>query len=149
MPGRLAGLFFLSGREEVIEFIEIKIPTSPRIKSGDLSEVLCTTFAHECTPFKQGVKRLRWKDHRNMSMRDEDLLGFNPNQATGQLTVLTAELKSGTNMRSTTVDETWKALPSFDKVPSPHAVSFVADRLTEPNEITLRMRLTISNSGIR
>ena len=33
-PGRLAGLFFRSGRAEVAEFIEIKIPTSPRIKFG-------------------------------------------------------------------------------------------------------------------
>ena len=137
-PGRLAGLFFRSGRAEVAELIEIKIPTSPRIKLGDLSEVLCTTFVHECTPFKQGIKRLRWKDPRNMSMRDEDLLVFNPNQATGHLTVLKAELKIGTNMRSTTVNEACKALPSFDKVPSLHAVNFVADRLTEPNEITLK-----------
>lgn len=138
MPGRLAGLFSRLGRSEVAEFIETKMPTSPQIKSGDLGEVLCTTFVHERTTFKQGIKRLRWKDHRNMSMRGDDVLGFNLNQATGYLAVLKAESKSGGSMRSTTVDEARKALSSFGELPSPHAMSFVADRLTEPGDIPLK-----------
>lgn len=138
MPGRLAGLFSRLGRSAVAEFIATKMPTSPQIKSGDLGEVLCTTFVHEQTPFKQGIKRLRWKDHRNMSMRGDDVLGFNLDHATGHLTVLKAESKSGIAMRSTTVNDARAALSSFGELPSPHAMSFVADRLTESGEISLK-----------
>ena len=41
-------------------------------------------------------------------------------------------------MHSTTADEARKALANFGEVPSPHPMSFVADRLTEPNKITLK-----------
>ena len=138
MPGRLAGLFSRLGRSEVAEYIQTKLPTSPQIKSGDLGEVLCTTFVHERTPFNQGIKRLRWKDHRNMSMRGDDVLGFNLNPATGHLAVLKAESKSGGSMGSTTVNEAREALSSFGELPSPHAMSFVADRLTDPVDIPLK-----------
>ncbi|WP_100412398.1 Hachiman antiphage defense system protein HamA [Acidovorax sp. 69] len=105
---------------------------------GTLGEVLCTTFVHEHTPFTQGIKRLRWKDHRNMSMRGDDVLGFNLNPATGHLTVLKAESKSGQIMSATTVNRARAALSDFGELPSPHAMSFVADRLTEPGDIQLR-----------
>lgn len=90
MPGQLAGLFFRQGGAELTEFIETKMPTSPQTKSSDLGEVLRTTFVHECIPFKQGIKRLRWKDQRKISMCD-DVPSFNLNQATRHLTVLKAE----------------------------------------------------------
>ena len=45
-------------------------------------------------PFNLGIKRLRWKDHRNMSMRGEDVLAFNLDPKGGRLKILKAEVKS-------------------------------------------------------
>ncbi|GKS95189.1 Hachiman antiphage defense system protein HamA [Acidovorax sp. SUPP2825] len=88
MPGRLAQLLARLGRTEVAAYVAEKLPTTKQIKSGDLGEILCTTFIHENTPYKLGIRRLRWKDHRNMAMRGDDVLAFNLDAGQAGLKVL-------------------------------------------------------------
>lgn len=138
MPGRLAQLLTRLKRDEVAAYVAEKLPTTMQIKSGDLGEILCTTFVHECTPFKLGIKRLRWKDHRNMSMRGDDVLAFDLGAGAAGLKVLKAESKSGVKMQAGTVARAREALSAFGELPSPHAMSFVADRLERPEDKPLR-----------
>jgi hypothetical protein len=72
-PSRLADMFARLQRHEVAELIQNRLPESAQLKSGDLGEVLCTTFVREKTPFTLGIRRLQFKDHRNMSMRGDDM----------------------------------------------------------------------------
>lgn len=137
-PSRLAGMFARLQRHEVAKLIQHRLPESAQIKSGDLGEVLCTTFVRERTPFTLGINRLQFKDHRNMSMRGDDMLGFNLAPATGKLTVLKAESKSNAAMPASTVETARKALSSFSELPSPHSMGFVADRLLDPADKPLR-----------
>lgn len=138
MPDRLAALFARLGRTAVAEYVALKLPTATSIQSGDLGEILCTTYIHEATPFKLGIKRLRWKDHRNMAMRGDDVLAFCIGQQKAELKVLKAESKSRAKMPASVVKEACKALSDFSELPSPHAMSFVADRLSEAADKPLR-----------
>ena len=84
-PVRIAQLLKKLGKEAAANYVEQKLPTKVTIRSGDLGEILCTAYVHEATPFNLGIKRLRWKDHRNMSMRGEDVLAFRLSGKSGSL----------------------------------------------------------------
>ena len=130
-PKRIAELLARLGKPAAAKYVAEKLPTNPSIRSGDLGEVLCNAYLLEATPYKRGIRRLRWKDHRNMSMRGEDVLGFRVD-SDSILHVLKAEVKSGATMSSTTIGKARKALCAYNGLPSPHALAFVADRLKEP-----------------
>jgi hypothetical protein len=136
-PVRVAGLLRRLGKGAVAKYIEEKLPTTLQIRSGDLAEILCTAYVNETSSYTQGIRRLRWKDHRNMSMRGEDVLAFNLNTTSGRLDVLKAEVKSRATLTSSVVGEAREALSSNSGLPSPHAMSFVADRLHETGETVL------------
>lgn len=137
-PSRIAGILKKLGKPEVAKFIEEKLPTLPSIKSGDLGEILCNAYVIEATTFKLGIKRLRWKDHRNMSMRGEDVLAFSMGPKAGSLKILKAEVKSRASMSTAVIEEARAALSSNKELPSPHAIAFVADRLDEAGNAALR-----------
>ena len=120
------------------KYIEEKLPTLKTIKSGDLGEILCNGYVIEATKFKFGIKRLRWKDHRNMSMRGEDVLAFSMGPKGDTLTILKAEVKSRAAMPTAVIEEARVALAGNMELPSPHAISFVADRLDEAGDWKLR-----------
>jgi len=136
-PKRIAELLRKFNKAAAAKYVEQKLPTSKSIKSGDLGEVLCTAYVAENTPYKLGIKRLRWKDHRNMSMRGEDVLAFSIGASASSLKVLKAEVKSRAQMTTAVLDEAREALSANQGLPSPHAVSFVADRLHETGETAL------------
>lgn len=136
-PARVAALLDKLGESEAAEFVRQKLPTSKTIRSGDLAEILCTAYVHEVTPFKRGIKRLRWKDHRNMSMRGEDVLAFEFNPQGGSIRILKAEVKSRAAMTAAVIGEAQDALSANNGLPSHHAMAFVAERLHETGESDL------------
>jgi hypothetical protein len=135
-PKRVAGLLRKLGKQAAATHVEQKLPTQASIRSGDLGEILCNAFVHEATPFSLGIKRLRWKDHRNMSMRGEDVLAFNLDPK-GRLKILKAEVKSRAGMRTAVIEEARAALSANNGLPSPHALAFVADRSNEAGDTAL------------
>jgi hypothetical protein len=130
-PKRVAQLLAELGKPAAAKYVAEKLPTTVSIRSGDLGEILCNAYLLEATSYKRGIRRLRWKDHRNMSMRGEDVLGFRID-TDGTLHVLKAEVKSRASMSSTTIESARAALCAHGGLPSPHALAFVADRLKEP-----------------
>jgi hypothetical protein len=133
-PSRVADLLAKHGRTGAAKFIKEKLPTSKAIKSGDLGEILGTAYLSEFTIFKNHVKRLRWKDHRNMAMRGEDVLAFGIDPKGGQLVVIKGEAKSRVNLAASVVATARKALCSNKGHPSAHAMSFLADRFFEQGD---------------
>lgn len=136
-PKRIADLLKKLGKPAAAAHVEQKLPTQASIRSGDLGEILCNAYVYEATPFNLGIKRLRWKDHRNMSMRGEDVLAFNLNPKGGGLKILKAEVKSRAGMRTAVIDEARAALSANNGLPSPHAIAFVADRSNEAGDTLL------------
>jgi len=102
--------------------------------SGDLGEILGVAYLSEFTEFKYGVKKLRWKDHRNMAMRGEDVLAFGIDTKTGNLILVKGEAKSRVKLAASVVATARKALCSNKGHPSAHAMSYLADRFFEQGE---------------
>lgn len=134
-PGRVAAILAELGKTAAAEYLEGKLPTSKRTRSGDLGEILGAQYAVLELGFRV-VERLRWKDHREMSMRGDDLVGVRA-RTNGTLEVLKGEAKSRVALGTATVTDADVALKRDRGRPSPHALSFVADRLHELGEHAL------------
>ena len=132
-PDRVAKLLQKLGKPAAAKYVADKLPLGPSLRSGELGEILCNAYVLEVTPFKRGIRRLRRKDHREMSMRGEDVLAFTFD-VKGRLKILKAEVKSANAMTSTIIGNARKSLSAFAELPSPHALSFVADVLHETGE---------------
>ena len=111
--------------------MKTKLPTKKNIRSGDLGEILSTEFIDAETPYQVSIKRLRWKDHRDMAMRGDDVIGIIPASEDKKINFLKTEAKSRAALNTATVQQARAALNDHDGLPSPHALAFVADRLYE------------------
>lgn len=134
-PDRVAAILADLGKPAAAEYLEGKLPTSKRTRSGDLGEIIGAQYAALELGFRV-VERLRWKDHREMSMRGDDLVGVRA-ATNGSLELLKGEAKSRATLGKATVTDADLALRRDRGRPSPHALSFVADRLHELGEHAL------------
>ena len=128
---RLAGILKRLGKNKAAAFITGKLPTSKSIRSGDLGEILATSYVVEMTSYGGVINRLRWKDHRNMAMRGDDVIGIRKGDGVGKVEFLKGEVKSSVALTAAIVAKARKALRKDHSRPSPHALSFMADRLFE------------------
>ena len=117
------------GKPAAAQYLEGKLPQTDRIRSGDLGEILAISYIEQETIWDQTVKKLRWKDHREMPMRGDDLLavGFWDNS----IQFLKGESKSRKRLSRTLLGEARKALNGSNGRPTPHALTFLSDRLAE------------------
>jgi hypothetical protein len=136
-PERVAHALERLGKVEAAAMIRRKLPTTSKLRSGELGEILATEWIVAQGDFNVPIRKLRWKDHRNMAMRGDDVLGFATDEGTGELLILKAEAKSRSVLRADVVAEAREALDRDDGRPSPHSLSFVADRLFETGQLDL------------
>jgi hypothetical protein len=134
-PARIAVVLADLGKPAAARYLHKKLPLSKRTRSGDLGEIIGARYAKLEMGFRV-VERLRWKDHREMSMRGDDLVGARVGTS-GTLELLKGEAKSRVVLGGTAVTDADVALKRDRGRPSPHALSFVADRLHELGEHTL------------
>lgn len=128
---RVASILRRLGKPGAAQFIEGKLPTSKSIRSGDLGEILATEWIVTQGDYQVPVKRLRWKDHRNMAMRGDDVIGIRQDPQTGGLLFLKTEAKSRVTLSAAVLAEARAGLDKDGGLPSAHALSFIADRLAE------------------
>ena len=129
---RLASL----GAPKTAELLREHLPVLKKARSGDLGEVLATEIAERQLDFDVPVRRLRWKDGRNMALRGDDLIGVT-RVKTGMLTFLKGESKSRATLSTAVLDEAGDALDRDRGRPTRHSVLFVADRLREQGKDAL------------
>lgn len=120
------------GRPAAAALIQAKLPTTKAIRSGDLGEIYATEWidAHS-GGYRAPIKRLRWKDHRNMAMRGEDVIGILQDPQTQRLSFLKTEAKSRVNLTAQVLTEARAGLDKDGGLPSAHALSFISARLLE------------------
>ena len=121
----------LLGKPQAAALIEAKLPTTKQIRSGDLGEIFATEWIAANTTYQVPIKRLRWKDHRNMAMRGEDVIGIAHDPKSAQLAFLKTEAKSRATLTGQVVTDARGALDKENGLPSPHALSFISARLFE------------------
>lgn len=131
----IANAFEALGKPGLAAYIAGKLPETKQIRSGDLGEIFATEWINtRGNGYKTPIKRLRWKDHRNMSMRGEDVIGIYIDQSSQQLFFLKTEAKSRAKMTGEVVSEARDNLNKEQGLPSSHALMFIADRLNEQGE---------------
>jgi len=126
MAKRLAEL----GAPETANLLREHLPTSKKARSGDFGEVLATEVAERQLSFQVPVRRLRWKDGRNMALRGDDIVAV-ARDSKSRLKFLKGESKSRAMLTASAVEEAAKALDRDRGRPTRHSVLFVADRLRE------------------
>ncbi|PAQ05349.1 hypothetical protein CIT26_31350 [Mesorhizobium temperatum] len=131
---RIASILKRLGKSAAAAYVQNKLPTGSRIRSGDLAEILASRYVEESTDFPAGISKLRWKDHREMAMRGDDLIGLQPVDGPEKIRFLKGEVKSRAKLTTSAVTDARKALTAFQQKPSPHALEFIADRLHEDGE---------------
>lgn len=128
---RIARALAQLGKTEAAKLVTDLLPQTPQIRSGDLGEIFATEWIDAFSGYRAPIKRLRWKDHRNMAMRGDDVIGMILDPATQRLRFLKTEAKSRIDLRAQTLGEARTGLDKDGGLPSPHALSFIAARLLE------------------
>lgn len=128
---RIAGALARLGKATAAKMITDLLPQTPQIRSGDLGEIYATEWIDAHSGYRAPIKRLRWKDHRNMAMRGDDVIGMILDPATQRLRFLKTEAKSRIDLRAQTLAEARAGLDKDGGLPSSHALSFISARLLE------------------
>ena len=138
LPGRVLDHYvaddviaeFLEALEfsEVAKCIRELLPTTAIGRSGDLGEILVAEFVEEELGFEVPVRKLRGKDHREMAMRGEDVIGAARDDENG-LKLLKGEAKSAQGLSRGTVEDARARLEDDHGRPSAHSLIFVGRQL--------------------
>ena len=128
---RIAAALARLGKAAAAKMITDLLPQTRQIRSGDLGEIYATEWIDAHSGYRAPIKRLRWKDHRNMAMRGDDVIGMILDPATQRLRFLKTEAKSRIDLRAQTLEEARTGLDKDGGLPSSHALSFISARLME------------------
>ncbi len=120
------------GKPAAAALIQGKLPTTKTIRSGDLGEIYATEWIDTHSGgYRAPIKRLRWKDHRNMAMRGDDVIGLLQDPQTQRLYFLKTEAKSRVTLTAQVLTAARAGLDKDGGLPSAHALSFISARLLE------------------
>lgn len=135
---QIARAFQRLGKPAAAALIQGKLPTTKAIRSGDLGEIYATEWIDaQSGGYRAPIKRLRWKDHRNMAMRGDDVIGILLDAQTHQLHFLKTEAKSRAALTAQVLTDARAALDKDGGLPSPHALTFISARLLELGNLPL------------
>lgn len=107
-----------------------RMPRTTRERSGEIGEIIAAEFIEYHTDFWIPVRRLRYKDGREMALRGDDFLGVGEDEK-DRLVLLKGESKSRRSMSKAVVKDARERLAADDGRPTPISLLFVADRLLE------------------
>lgn len=122
------------GYEVAARILSEAIPQTAKGRSGDLGEILATELVEEEIGLRVPVRRLRYKDGRNMAMRGDDFIGAGYDSKGKKLWLLKGEAKSNKTLGKATVTNARKVLDRDHGRCTPDSLLFVANRLLESND---------------
>jgi hypothetical protein len=125
------------GKAAAAQKLRIKIPLVKNIRSGDIGEVLTTDYIDEYTEYSVPIKKLRWRDHRDMAMRGDDVIGIQVDKEKQTLRFLKAEAKANKVLGRDVLQKARDELDNDEGLPAPHALQFVSARLREIGNVEL------------
>lgn len=122
----------IGGWDQTEAFIRNKVPTDKKVRSGDLGEILASEYIDQCMSYAVPIKRLRWKDDRDTTMRGNDVLALSIEDQECRL--LKAESKSRASLQASVVEEAVVGLAKHRGRPNPSSLAFISSRLREQDE---------------
>jgi Cap4 SAVED domain len=121
------------GYNKAANILRAVLPRKSKARSGDLGEILATELVEEEIGFRVPVRRLRYKDGREMALRGDDFIGVGYDDD-GKLWLLKGEAKSNKVLGKTTITNARKVLSRDDGRCTPESLLFVANRLLESTD---------------
>jgi len=119
----------LGGYAKSADVIKNSLPTSKRTQSGDLAELIACEHVDAHTSFRVPIRKLQWKDDRDMAMRGNDVVAVEPGSKPPK--VLKVESKSRASFATGVVTDAATTLDKHDGRPNPSTLAFIAKRLFE------------------
>jgi hypothetical protein len=119
------------GAPATAKILRALLPKTKAARSGDFGEVLATEVAEQTLGFTVPVRRLRWKDGRNMALRGDDIVGVRVDSSGTLAGLLKGESKSYARLTEAVIEKAAEALDRDRGRPGRHAVLFIATRLRE------------------
>ena len=114
------------------DILRARLPTVSTLQSGEVGEILATEIMEHQTGFRIPVRRLRYKDGRNVPMRGDDFLGIK--EVNGELIYLKGEAKSGQSMPPSVIVKARAQLSENRGKPTTISLLFITDRLKKGSE---------------
>ncbi len=135
------------GADMTADLLREELPQSKKARSGDFGEILATEIAEELLGWKVPIRRLRWKDGREMALRGDDLIGIKVKK-NGKFEFLKAEAKSRAGSASTAIKDAQEALDANSGRPTSHTVLWIGKRLRDKGkkELALKLDRQVANS---
>ena len=121
------------GYNGAAKILRAELPQTATARSGDLGEILATELVEEEIGLRVPVRRLRYKDGRNMAMRGDDFIGAGYGHD-DRLWLLKGEAKSNKVLGRSTVKSARKVLNRDNGRCTPDSLLFVANRLLESDD---------------
>ena len=121
------------GYKGAAKILRAELPQTVTARSGDLGEILATELVEEEIGLRVPVRRLRYKDGRNMAMRGDDFIGAGYGDD-DKLWLLKGEAKSNKVLGKSTVKSARKVLNRDNGRCTPSSLLFVANRLLEGDD---------------
>jgi len=133
-PESIAGTLERLGKHAAAQKLRVKLPEVKNIRSGDIGEVITTDYIEESTEYTVPIRKLRWRDHRNMAMRGDDVIGIFVDHEEQTIRFLKAEAKANKALSRKVLEDARSELDLDHGLPAPHALEFVAERLRETGD---------------
>lgn len=116
------------GEEKTAEIIKYLLPLEPKARSGDFGEIVAAEIAECHLGFTVPVRKLQYKDDRNMSLRGDDIIAIMHDDQS-RLVFLKGESKCHETLSKSVVSDAFSALEKNDGRPNRHSVLFIANLL--------------------
>jgi len=121
------------GYVNAAKILKEQLPLTKRARSGELGEIMATEFAEESLGFKVPVRRIRYKDGREMALRGDDFIGIKYGKSEDDIILLKGESKSNATLGKTTIQEARRVLDRDAGRCTAISLLFIANRLMEGN----------------
>jgi hypothetical protein len=108
-----------------------RLPRGKKARSGDLGEILASELIEEKLGFEVPVRRMRFKDGREVALRGDDFIGVEYDDDQGRLRLLKGESKSRKTLSKGAIKGARRTLNRDDGRCTPISLLFVADRLMD------------------
>jgi hypothetical protein len=127
---RIADDVLRLGYKVAARILRERLPRTKKARSGDLGEILASELVEEKLDFNVPVRRMRYKDGREVPLRGDDFIGARYDEENG-LRLLKGESKSRKVLGEDAITAARKSLNRNDGRCSPSSLLFIADRLLE------------------
>lgn len=113
----------IRGFRKSIHLLRNRIPTCKIARSGFIGEILASEYVSELTNYSVPVRRLVYRDTRELAMRGDDVLAFQVEA--NRIQVLKVEAKSRVQLSSATLKEARDGLAKHKGRPNPESLAFI------------------------